>query len=320
MGLFDKFKKNSDDETPKTPATGDDQKQAKADADTNAQDFEQPDFNPAVMQLTNDDLLISWRQHQNEQTDETLSAFLDELIERAKLILVVFGAKDLPTDNAGYPQIPEGTELQFPLLQTQDDNSFQPVFTDWQAVNELFDQWNESGNHDAVMNSQVIPVDFATLAAMIADNQDVTGAVINPFSDNISLDRDSLADLKRQMDERHQATNAASGDDQEQVTFQISMPEHVPAELVASLQDKLATDSRVHRAWLRTMTYQDQSNLFLIVDLTEPEESKQDELFDALRAIGAEFLAGPDAEQLIVGPYAPEMADALDGTETIYPN
>lgn len=343
MGLFDKFSKKNDDKdakkqdaaqtpeakdaTPSQPAE-DDHKDLEQQAAAENQAAKHDDFPtpaPGIAQLQNDELLVRWRNHQNEASDDTMSAFLDELIERSRLILVVFSEKDFPLDDTGIPTIPEDTELQFPLLQTQDDSSFQPVFTDWQSVNELFDQWDANDNHDSVMKAKTLAIDFRTLAMMIADNKEVNGAVINPFSDNISLDRDSLADLAKQQEARHAQEDANEGDgpatdeDGQPLTFEISEPTAVPDGMVASLNDKLATNNQVHRAWLRLMTYQDQTNYFLIVDHADIPEAEEDAFFDELRAIGTEFIPSENHQTLVVGRYNDDMKNALEGADPIFP-
>ncbi len=259
-----------------------------------------------VHQATNDDLLALWRKVTLEHSDENMSAFLEELVEHASLITLVLGDQPAPTLADGHLDFDQELELHFPLLTGEDDQTFQPFFTDWQSALTLLDQWRESGNQDAADQAQGVVVNFAEMVQFIESNADVRGAVINPFADNITLDRDSLLDLDKQAKARRNP---------EDQPVHVGDGRKAPDGLLETLVDKFAADGQVERAWMRTLTMGDAQSFFLILDM--PERADQDQFFDDLTTLANEYL---DAEEigLTIAPYSEELAAAANGAVPFY--
>ncbi|MFD1484102.1 enhanced serine sensitivity protein SseB C-terminal domain-containing protein [Lacticaseibacillus baoqingensis] len=259
-----------------------------------------------VHQVTNDDLLALWRTATIEKSDANMSAFLEELIERANLITFALSDDQLAVDDAGHMQLAEGTEVRFPLLTGADEKTFQPFFTDWQAASTLLAQWQESGNQATVDQSRGVVVNFKELVQLVGGNDAVQGLVINPFEDNITLDSDAVVDLAKQAQQRQE---------------QADQPVHVgdgqkaPDGLLEALVDKFVADGHVNRAWMRTLTMGENQSFFLILDL--PERDDHDQFFDELTVIANEYLADSELG-LTIAPYSDELAGAIDGAVPFY--
>jgi hypothetical protein len=259
-----------------------------------------------VHQVTNDDLLALWRTATLDQSEANMSAFLEEMVERADLITIALSDDALKLDEQGHMQLDEGAEVRFPLLTGADEQTFQPFFTDWQAATTLLNQWQESGNQETVDHSRGVVVNFNELVQLIASNDAVQGIVINPFEDNITLEKDAVVDLAKQAEERNQ---------------QVEQPVHIgdsqkaPDGLLEALVDKFAADGQVNRAWMRTLTMGENQSLFLILDL--PQRDDHDQFFDELTVIANEYLAASELG-MTIAPYSEELATAVEGSVPFY--
>ncbi|WP_125702804.1 enhanced serine sensitivity protein SseB C-terminal domain-containing protein [Lacticaseibacillus daqingensis] len=258
----------------------------------------------AVHAITNDDLLAKWRTFSLDQSQEAMSAFLEELIEHSTLLMVV-----LADDGVDVAQA-DNDDLQFPLLTTTDDLHVQPLFTDWLAVNELYDNWNEGGLSANVARAHALPVGFLDMAHLIADNDDVAGIVVNPFSDNINLQRDVLADLAQQADARHAEQN--------EVQIAVSDPENLPEGLWAALEHELADHLVIRRAWLRLMHYDGQEHLILVVDAPDADDATKQRLADRLSQVGEAQLKDNPALGLSIAPLDDDSKALVEDITTTY--
>ncbi|WP_461226843.1 enhanced serine sensitivity protein SseB C-terminal domain-containing protein [Lacticaseibacillus suihuaensis] len=264
----------------------------------------------SVHAITNDDLLAKWRSFSLDNTEDNMSAFLEELIERSTLLMVVMSEAPLEVAANGDTTVPADAELEFPLLTTTKDEKIQPLFTDWLSVNQLYDNWNDNGLADNVKKSAVIPVGFLDIAKLITDNEDVAGMVINPFEDNINFDREALADLGKQADARQEHP------DQTQVA--VSEPSTVPSGLWLAVETELAEHAEIKRAWLRQLDFADQSHLLLIIDAPDQDEAATQALIDALNATAVGVL-GEDAQLgMTAAPLDKDSTPLVQGSTPAY--
>ncbi|MFD1431446.1 enhanced serine sensitivity protein SseB C-terminal domain-containing protein [Lacticaseibacillus yichunensis] len=237
------------------------------------------DISANVEGITNDDLLAKWRTYSLEQSDTAMSEFLEELIENSRLIVIALSDAPIKADAEGHIQVDEDTEIQFPVMTTTDGKSFQPFFTDWLAVNDLYDSWNNAGLGANVERAHGLAVRFKDMVTMIEQNEDLAGAVINPFSDNITLERDAMADLAKQAAHRHSATD-------EDMAIEVSEAQDVPAGFWEAIEPALAQQPAVKRGWLLMMRYQDMANYFIVLDLEPIDETVRGKFFQQLADLG----------------------------------
>ncbi|WP_225046958.1 enhanced serine sensitivity protein SseB C-terminal domain-containing protein [Lacticaseibacillus kribbianus] len=264
----------------------------------------------SVHAITNDDLLAKWRSFSLDNTEDNMSEFLEELIERATLLMVVMSDDPLEIAPNGDTTVPNDAELQFPLLTTTKDEKIQPLFTDWLSVNQMYDNWNANGLEENVAKSAVIPVGFLDIASLITDNSDVAGLVINPFDDNINFDREALADLGAQANARKEHP------DQAQVA--VSEPSTVPAGLWLAVETELADHQEIKRAWLRQLDFADQSHLLLIIDAPDQSEDATQALIDALNAVAVGVLGEDAAMGMTAAPLDDDSTQLVEGGKPAY--
>ena len=80
--------------------------------------------------------------------------------------------------------VQQNSVMEFPYLNTPDGEGYQPVFTDW---NELKAWEREEGN----VPSAVL-MGAEEVLSLIKKNHVLHGLVVNPFTDNLIMDRDEL--------------------------------------------------------------------------------------------------------------------------------
>ncbi|WP_125581824.1 enhanced serine sensitivity protein SseB C-terminal domain-containing protein [Lacticaseibacillus suibinensis] len=267
------------------------------------------EHNLAVQGVTNDGLLAKWNSYRLEDNDENMSAFLEELIEHATLLMVVLADQEIKTDEAGKAQMDADVDMKFPLMTTQDNRQIQPLFTDWQEVNMMFDNWHNAGLDENVDRASILPINFYDLSELIKNNDSVNGIAINPFADNIFLDRPMVADLAKQARAHHA--------DKDEVQVAVSDPTDLPKDLWPALKAKLTKAESVKRAWLRLMHYDGTEHLILIVDAPDEDAAAMTALTEALGQTGEKYLADVELGMSAVG-YDDDTAPIVAGVDPLF--
>lgn len=298
MGLFNFNHKKHQEEAAEKPAV-------QHDPD------EIINLDEAVESVTNDELLSKWNSFSIKQSDENMSAFLEELIENSHLITIALSDKPVKAKRSGEIILDDDSQLQFPLLTTPDHQSFQPMFTDWMAVTEMFDAWEKNGQGQDVSRAHGLVVRFTDMHEMVAQNKEVHGAVINPFSDNITLDEGTLDDLYSQAQARHGA------DEDGNVPVEVAEPAEVPDKLWQPLAEALKANPSVSRAWMMLLRFNENVNYFLIVDTDEEDDEKRDAFFGQLTAIAQEALVD-DQFGFNAGVLSDDVSPVIDNVEPRY--
>ncbi|MFD1441994.1 SseB family protein [Lacticaseibacillus hegangensis] len=264
--------------------------------------------NEAARSITNDDLLGKWRTFSLDNNDENMSDFLSELVDHATLLMVVLADQEIKTDENGRAQVDQDVQMQFPLMSSEDRQNIQPVFTDWQEVNSLFDNWSQHDLQQNVDQASILPIAFSDLAELINQNQEVDGIAINPFSDNIYFSRETLADLANQQKQHHADNN--------EVKVAVSEPDNLPDGFEAMLQGELK-DSGVKQGWLRVLSYDGTEHLVLILDAAGMSDEQLRPLTQQLGERGDKALASIDL-QLSVVPLDDDSQPMVEGIEPFF--
>lgn len=112
-----------------------------------------------------------------------------EIAERVRFLVLVI-LDSMPADNGdGTAEFKQKSTMSFPYLTSQEDRNFQPVFTDWQEL-KRWDPENETGFHTIIMDADDI-------SAMVGNNDVLCGIVVNPFTDNLILEQEQIAEWKK---------------------------------------------------------------------------------------------------------------------------
>lgn len=264
--------------------------------------------NEAVRGITNDDLLAKWRTFSLDESDDNMGAFLTELIDHSTLLMVVLADREIKTDENGRAQVDQDVEMQFPLMTSQNQKNIQPVFTDWQEVNTLYDNWTKTNLQENIDRSSVLPITYSDLAQLIGQHEDIDGIAINPFTDNIFLARETVADLAKQQQEHHAANN--------EVKVTVAEPENLPAGFETTLAAAIK-EAAVAQAWLRVLSYDGTEHLVLILDANDLPEDELSALTKRLGTMGDDLLKGENL-QLSVVPLDSDSQPMVDGIAPFY--
>lgn len=109
-----------------------------------------------------------------------LEAYLQEELRTNARFLVIVSAE---TSEASVET------MSYPYLRDGKGTMVQPVFTDWLELSIWYEQ-DQKRPYAAVLSLQQV-------YAALKENEEISGIVINAFSDNFSLDKNMIAELVR---------------------------------------------------------------------------------------------------------------------------
>ena len=188
---------------------------------------------------------------------EALNAVANELVFRSRVIVPVQLSEEPEKDGSVLSAKP-GTHISFVLLKA-DDKSYLPVFTE----NEELDKWSFEGGKP----EYTIVLDFNGLASIFEQNSSCTGLVINPFTDNLMVQREMLlkwseeAQIKQHGHARHTITP-----DTPTEVYQLSPYPMLMSNKLCETAKKLPG---VNAMWLRGIKLNGDNGFLLICDLSE---------------------------------------------------
>lgn len=221
---------------------------------------QKPITNPALVQA-----MDAMKQERNQKTEVT---FVNH-VKAARFLVPanVQTEQQAKADENGNVQLVDQPKISFVLFNNAEGKKYFPLFTD---IAELR-KWSESNNH------QLAAISYRDLCQFFQRNpeHDITGAVINPFGQNIMIPVESLIRIMN--------TEAIAPGTQ----IQIGTLKEEPTELLEALKPYLATKESINRAYLRVMKREDKPNpnFLLVVDTDiSVGEAAIKELFDGIAA------------------------------------
>lgn len=143
-------------------------------------DVNKPLENPVLKEL--------FQKLKNAKEDDEFAKVLNNLAEEIAMnayFLSVVNLSEEPEEQSdGSFMLKENTEISFPMLTNQEDQAFYPIFIDWEELNKWEDLKKE--------NLKTAIFNFDDYLSMVFGNENNHGIVINPFSDNFLLDKETL--------------------------------------------------------------------------------------------------------------------------------
>ncbi len=242
---------------------------AKADVISNAAPMFEADVNKPVVNPRLKGLLLE-RDH--TIIEDLTGNILEEVAVNAIFLSVIMLSQE-PTDTGdGTAVFQKDSTMQFPMLTSTDGHCFYPVFTDWA---EIYKWEQRPGDRTMILT-------FDSYAAMVLEGE-AEGIVINPFSDNLVLDKKLLEHLRMQKDIQTKGVSKQTVKKDTQVL--LGDPKEYPTEMVAALKDYLRTESRVSAAWLRLLVKPEEGeqSYLVVVDCTGDERDIFDNIAKAAR-------------------------------------
>ncbi len=230
-----------------------------------------------------------------------MEKLLSELVMNASLLSMVRLSQNSGTGEEACECSPE-TTIGFPMLTAPDGRQFYAAFIDEEELGE----WNslkESG-------LQTICLNFDEYAYMVLDQQQAEGLVINPFSDNLSLDRNGLRELRERKE--LQTTGHARKQVEKNAVVHLGDPEEYPEEMVEAICSYAEAEPGIRRLWLRMMEQNGELSYLLVAELSGETEA----LFEQIAVAAAPYLGEMFIDML---PLSDGFAQrAIEGTSAFY--
>lgn len=258
--------------------------------------------------LTNPALKQAMAAMKADNTPQTRNVMINEMMRATFLVPVQVGFARTPPkmDKNGKVTIPPNTKISFALLGTTDKKQYFMAFTDWDELHK----WRKNPAQQTMM------LRFDDYASMIEKNPQVSGFVINPFDENLRLEREMVASLKQQKDafakaakERAQQKRINPGD--KVVIVELS---HYPEELLGPVCDVLEANAQVNEAYLQMMIVNDTQKSYLLV-LDAP---KDNELFTAVINAARPYLQQVKLDMNLTIAASPLGQQGIRGSEPFY--
>ena len=140
--------------------------------------------------VRNDSLKEAMDQLRNDPTKENNIVVLNEVVRAGLLAPVSMDREPELDPETGEVILDKDTEIRFEIITNNKGELYYPVFTDGAELKKCSDEPDQ----------RVLIVNFADLAAMIAaQNNQISGFVINPRGDNMVFPAEMIAKMSEEM-------------------------------------------------------------------------------------------------------------------------
>lgn len=219
---------------------------------------EKPNTTDLDVDITNPRIKGLMRQAALTCTEEMMNLVYEEMAMNARMISVILLSEEPVGNEDGTATFKDGTVMQLPLLTAPDGTRFYPAFTDK----------TELGKWEDMENPKTVLLALEDYVALAVRSEETAGIVINPFSENLMLDRKMLEHLQRRKE------LLVTGKTKETLTAETTMSlsdiTEFPAELAKAIHKVAEEEPGVEQAWLRLMNKGGQISYLLIVDISLP--------------------------------------------------
>lgn len=148
----------------------------------NTEDVDRPAENPRLKGLL--------RFAAGNPSEEIMNLVYEEIAMNACFLSAVMLSEEPETNEDGTAKFKEGSVMQLPQLTAPNGAKFQPAFTDWQEL----EKWED------MKKPKTLLLTFDDYAALVLKNPEIQGVVINPFSENMMMERELLEHLRMKKD------------------------------------------------------------------------------------------------------------------------
>ncbi len=190
-----------------------------------------------------------------EELDRIMERLLTEVVLGAHFLSVVRSAAE-PADSGQKPVFQGQEMVGFPMLDGPGGKQFYPAFTDTQALG-LWTSFDRETHRTIVLN-------FDDYVSMILDNGDAGGLAINPFGDNLVLDREELRFLREK--KRLLIDGYARHEVKKNTMIRLGVPDDCPEEMLLDIGMCAKRDPNIRALWFGTMEKETDRSYLLIVD------------------------------------------------------
>lgn len=140
-----------------------------------------------LKEIQNPELIQAYHMLQYESTPERQGEFMQQVVN-ARFLAPAFFDPEPKKDENGRFVLDKNVKIGFPDLVNKDGKKYFPVFTDWKEAQK----WDlKNGQRLAVTR-------FADYESLVLNNDQAAGFVINPFGENIRIERKTIEELSKQ--------------------------------------------------------------------------------------------------------------------------
>ena len=261
-----------------------------------------------IKELKNQDLIMAYHLMQYNATPERQAEFMQEVVKARFLAPASFDPEP-ETGEDGKLKLQPNTKVSFPEVANNEGKKYLPAFTDWKSAQK----W------ELKEGQRLIATNFEDYAAMVLRDQDASGFVINPFEENIRIERNVIAAIKqqqaafikqklaeaqkRQAEQKGQAAagqgngaagqpagqqgQSAPGQAQRTVTLSFHRIEKCPEKFLEEARTYLKPQP-VKKAYLQGLMQGDRKGCLFVLD----HEGDEKALFNELAKISKPYMPG----------------------------
>lgn len=260
----------------------------------NTEDVNEPVTNPRIQGLM--------RQAAGNPTEEIMNLVYEELAMNARLLSAMLLTHEPVQNENGTATFEQDTKMQLPLLTAPDGSKYYPAFTDWQELNK----WHE------ILEPRTLLLTLEDYVALVLRSKDTKGIVINPFGENMMVDRPLLEHLKQKKEILVQGKTTLSIDKNEKIS--LAEAAEFPTEMVKKIVEELKEEACVEKAWLRLMKRKEEISYLFVADIALP--GNREAVFDRVANAARPFLAGMHMNMITCQQEFGK--NAIEGVEPFY--
>lgn len=230
-------------------------------------DIRGPVANPVLIKLIRD-----YKQNKEEQV---WNRILGEIAMNARFLMPARLPADIKLDS-DVAQMQAGSRLEFIMITNTAGQKFFLAFTDWDELSK----WQ------VVENQQTVVMGFDDYAGLLSRHEDAAGFVINPFSENLTLNRELTQHLKNRKEIILTGHTEQVVEKDTAVGLRVPVP--YPERLAEALSAHMKGDKRIKSAYLLQMKREEEESYLCVVDY----KGDRREVFDPIADVARPFLEG----------------------------
>lgn len=230
-------------------------------------DIREPVSNPTLLKLI--------RDYKQSKEASVWNQILGEIAMNARFLMPARLPSGLKLDS-DVAQLQAGARLEFIMITNTADQKFFLAFTDWDELRK----WQ------VVENQQTVIMGFDDYAHLVLQHEDAAGFVINPFSENLTLNRELTQHLKNRKEIILTGHTEQVVEKDTAVGLRIPVP--YPDRLAEALKTHMRSDKRVKTSYLLQMKQGEEESYLCVVDF----DGERREVFDQIAGAARPFLDG----------------------------
>lgn len=207
--------------------------------------------------------------------NEYMNEIAKEFALNAKCLAIIEIDEDSLEENAENQVIAkEDSKISFIHYETEDNQIFFPVFTDWNELRKGEDFKNN------FVNTAVLT--FDDYYSLVKNYN--AGVVINPFSDNLIFSYENICYMKQMKDIEQTGHHEQVIEEDTEVL--LGEPKPYPQDLINAICSYAKNVKEINAIWLKLMVKGGEQSFLLIVDSIGDKQS----IYGGIAKIGQQYL------------------------------